>query len=436
MSYDNYTYSGIEWIGKIPKHWKLRKLKFILNERNEKNNPIKTQNILSLTSSQGVIPYSEKEKAGGNKPKDDFTKYKLTYPNDIVMNSMNIISGAVGLSNYFGCVSPVYYMFFSDDKCINIQYFNYIFQSKTFQRSLLGLGNGILIKESDNGKFNTVRMRIPIEKFNQIILPIPTIKEQEDIVKFLNSKFDKINKNIFLGKKLISLLEEKKIALIHHVVTKGINSNIEMKKTMIPWAENIPNHWQIYKGKNILIQLKRVVKPDDNIITCFRDGEVTLRSKRREDGFTMSDKEIGYQGIEKNDLVVHGMDGFAGAIGLSDSRGKGSPVLIVLDSNQNKKYLMYYLRNLAYNNVFLSLSTGIRVRSCDLRWEKLANLSYLLPPLDEQIEIANYLDKNIISINQTIGKIEDHINLMEEYKASLIHYVGTGKIDVRDNDEY
>ena len=89
--------------------------------------------------------------------------------------------------------------------------------------------------------------------------------------------------------------------------------------------------------KNILIQLKRVVKPDDNIITCFRDGEVTLRSKRREDGFTMSDKEIGYQGIEKNDLVVHGMDGFAGAIGLSDSRGKGSPVLIVLDSNQNKK---------------------------------------------------------------------------------------------------
>ena len=148
----------------------------------------------------------------------------------------------------------------------------------------------------------------------------------------------------------------------------------------------------------------------------------------------MSDKEIGYQGIEKNDLVVHGMDGFAGAIGISDSRGKGSPVLIVLDSNQNKKYLMYYLRNLAYNNVFLSLITGIRVRSCDLRWEKIANLPFLTPPIEEQIKIADYLDNNISSINKSIEKIKEHIQLLEEYKSSLIYHVVTGKIDVRGEE--
>lgn len=103
----------------------------------------------------------------------------------------------------------------------------------------------------------------------------------------------------------------------------------------------------------------------------------------------MSDKEIGYQGIDIGDLVVHGMDGFAGAIGISDSRGKASPVLNVLDTNQNKRYIMYYLRSMAYSDVFLALATGIRVRSCDLRWNKLADLSYPVPPLDEQKRLLN-----------------------------------------------
>lgn len=135
--------------------------------------------------------------------------------------------------------------------------------------------------------------------------------------------------------------------------------------------------------------MQKPVRDDDGVITCFRDGEVTLRSNRREDGFTMSDKEIGYQGIDIGDLVVHGMDGFAGAIGISDSRGKASPVLNVLDTNQNKRYIMYYLRSMAYSDVFLALATGIRVRSCDLRWNKLADLSYPVPPLDEQKRLLN-----------------------------------------------
>ena len=101
--------SGIEWVGKIPNDWELIKIKYILQERIEKNSPIKTKNILSLTAHQGVIPIAERE-GGGNKPKEDFSDYKLAYPGDIVMNSMNILSGSVGLSQYYGCVSPVYYM--------------------------------------------------------------------------------------------------------------------------------------------------------------------------------------------------------------------------------------------------------------------------------------------------------------------------------------
>lgn len=105
-----------------------------------------------------------------------------------------------------------------------------------------------------------------------------------------------------------------------------------MKDSGQKWALDIPVEWEIKRGKNSLILLNRPTYDSDNVVTCFRDGEVTLRSNRREEGFTISDKEIGYQGVEIGDLVVHGMDGFAGAIGISDSRGKASPVLNVLDS--------------------------------------------------------------------------------------------------------
>lgn len=141
-------------------------------------------------------------------------------------------------------------------------------------------------------------------------------------------------------------------------------------------------------------------------------------------------QECGYQGIEVGDLVVHGMDGFAGAIGVSDARGKASPVLNVMDSSQNKRYLMYELRVIAMLGVFISLSTGIRVRSCDTNWNKIKNLRYFLPSMDEQQEIVEYLDKKIVDINNLISKKEQLITELEAYKKSLIYEYVTGKKEV------
>lgn len=155
--------SCIEWIGEIPADWELRKLKVLFLERKEKNDPVQTDFILSLGASYGVVPYSEKE-GGGNKAKEDLTDYRIAYPNDIVMNSMNIISGSVGISKYLGCISPVYYILYPRKNNVDASFYCLLFQTKSFQRSLLGLGNGILMKESSNGTFNTVRMRIPMEK--------------------------------------------------------------------------------------------------------------------------------------------------------------------------------------------------------------------------------------------------------------------------------
>ena len=203
-----------------------------------------------------------------------------------------------------------------------------------------------------------------------------------------------------------------------------------MKNSGVPWLGDVPAEWGLRKGKYFLRVLERPVRDDDGVITCFRDGEVTLRSKRREEGFTVALKEMGYQGVEPGDLVVHGMDGFAGAIGVSDSRGKASPVLVVLDTDQDKRFLMYYLRSVAYKDVFAGLSTGIRVRSCDLRWNKLANLPFLLPPLPEQRRIAAYLDKATAQIDAAVEVRKGQLEKLEALKKTIIAEYTTGKKEV------
>ena len=194
----------------------------------------------------------------------------------------------------------------------------------------------------------------------------------------------------------------------------------EMKDSNIKWVGEIPSTWSTELGKHFMTCMNRPVKDDDGVITCFRDGEVTLRSKRREEGFTVSFQEIGYQGIEPGDLVVHGMDGFAGSIGISDSRGKATPVLNVLETDQDKRYMMYSLRNMAYTEVFLALSTGIRVRSCDTSWKKLRSLQYALPPKAEQTKIADYIETKSKQVEALIANEQAQVEKLKAYKQSLI----------------
>lgn len=203
----------------------------------------------------------------------------------------------------------------------------------------------------------------------------------------------------------------------------------ETKDSGVEWIGEIPREWSVKRGKNILHLLSRPILPGDDIVTCFRDGEVTLRKNRREEGFTNALVEAGYQGVEPGDLVVHGMDGFAGAIGVSDSRGKSSPVLNVLDSSENKRFLMYYLRATALREVFLALSTGIRVRSCDLRWNKLAVLPYILPPLPEQTAIVAYLDEKCATIDALVAEAKATIEEYKAWRASVIFEAVTKGLD-------
>lgn len=282
----------------------------------------------------------------------------------------------------------------------------------------------------DNYSTQTALPSMTQSTYNNFRVPLPSSDEQNRIVNYLDSKCSEIDAISADIQKEIETLEQYKRSVITEAVTKGLNPDVEMKDSGVPWIGKMPANWTCIKGKYILKYMQKPVKPDDGVITCFRDGEVTLRSNRREDGFTMADKEIGYQGIDVGDLVVHGMDGFAGAIGISDSRGKASPVLNVLDSRQNKKYIMYYLRSMAYGDIFAALATGIRVRSCDLRWNKLSVLLYPVPPLEEQAEIVQYIEDTLNKVNGVIGEKKQQLTVIDSYKKSLIYEYVTGKKEV------
>lgn len=298
------------------------------------------------------------------------------------------------------------------------RYLAYLFKTDCWRKQIRTVVNGV--------KLFSITQNI-LKRTNIIFPPLP---EQKAIADFLDEICGEIDGLLEDLAAEVKTLTEYKKSIIAETVTHGLNPNAPMKDSGIPWAEHIPAHWNIEKGKYTFRLLQRPVKEDDGVITCFRDGEVTLRSNRREDGFTMSAKEYGYQGIEPGDLVVHGMDGFAGSIGISDSRGKGTPVLNVLDSEHNKRYLMYYLRNMAYGDVFLALSTGIRVRSCDLSWKKLREIRIVLPPIEEQEKIANYIDRKLDEIQDAITNKTQQIETLKAYKSSLIYEYVTGKKEV------
>lgn len=347
--------SGVDWIGFIPDEWSVQRLRWCLKDINVKNDPIQTTQVLSLTNKQGVIPYEEKGNQG-NKAKENVAEYKIAYENTLVINSMNVIIGSVGISHYFGCVSPVYYVF-KETENADLRFISYIFSTVGFQKELRKYAKGIM----------EIRLRISVSDTLRRVVPLPKLEEQQRIADYLDHECAEID--AVLDKTRASIDDNKSLkrAFVIQAVTQGVRKNRIMKPCSIEWLDRIPAEWEECRIKNVISPREKAVIEDDEIITCFRDGEVTLRRKRREDGFTVSFTENGYHGVDVGDLVIHGMDAFAGAIGCSDSRGKTTPVVHVCDTVGNNRYFMYYLRSLAYGNILMDLSNGVRIRSSDYR---------------------------------------------------------------------
>lgn len=411
--------SGIEWIGKVPVEWKIDNPQYHFSQRKDRAK----QGMVQLTASQkyGVITQTEyMERTGANivTVQKDFDILKLVCAGDFVIH-MRSFQGGLEYSEKTGSISSAYVMLIPSNTIREPRYYKWFFKSSNYIDALSSTSN--LVRDGQAMRWSN---------FIQLPILFPPAEEQQRIADFLDAKCAEIDALTADIQTQIDTLEQYKRSVITETVTKGLNPDAKIKDSGIQWIGNMPAHWDVIRGKYILRYMQKPVREDDGVITCFRDGEVTLRSNRREDGFTMSDKEIGYQGIDVGDLVVHGMDGFAGSIGISNSRGKASPVLNVLDTDQCKRYIMYYLRSMAYSDVFLALATGIRVRSCDLRWNKLAELSYPVPPLDEQNAIVKHIDSVLSKADAVIADKKAQLATLDEYKKSLIFEYVTGKKEV------
>lgn len=437
--------SGIDWIGEIPVSWDIKRLKVILCERNEKNDPVKSEFILSLGASYGVIPYSEKT-GGGNKAKDDFSAYKLAYPGDIVMNSMNIISGSVGLSKYFGCVSPVYYMFYPREKSTSVDFYHLIFQTRAFQRSLIGLGNGIMMRESQNGNFNTVRMRIPVSKLNALLLPAPSPNEQEKIAKYLNTQCTEMDR--LIEKTIVSIDEYKKLkqTVISNAVLRGMNEAAGYKESGLEWVSHIPDNWEICRLKHYFSFGKGLPITKENLvlegIPVISYGQIHGKNNN---GVHISDDLKRYVREEyldsnpsslvtKGDLIVadtsEDLEGCGNAVYVDtdETLFAGYHTIILHSDSTDNKYFAYLLLSDEWRSQLRSRVSGIKLFS--ITQKILKETTIIIPGKEERNEIVKYLDEKCTELDKIIAKKEKLVEEIEDLKRSLIYECVTGKREV------
>ena len=206
----------------------------------------------------------------------------------------------------------------------------------------------------------------------------------------------------------------------------------EYKDSGVEWLEEVPAHWDARRLKFLFTLQKRAPREDDGIVTAFRDGEVTLRSNRRTEGFTNAIHEIGYQGVRRGDLVIHAMDAFAGAIGVSDSDGKSTPVYSVCipaNRNINAWYYGQLLRNMALSGYVNSLAKGVRERSTEFRWADASEVILPVPDVIEQQAIATFLDRETTKINALVAEQEKLIALLQEKRQAVISHAVTKGLD-------
>ncbi len=211
----------------------------------------------------------------------------------------------------------------------------------------------------------------------------------------------------------------------------GVKPYPEYKDSGVPWMGEVPAHWEMERAKWLFEEMQRPVRPDDETVTCFRDGVVTLRKNRRTSGFTESLKEIGYQGVRRGDLVIHAMDAFAGATGVSDSDGKCTPVYAVCQPKRalNTHFYAFIVREMARTQYIVALSRGVRQRSTDFRFNTFADQEIPVPPFDEQQSIATFLLHIDQITRRYIREQRRLIELLEEQKQTLIQRAVTRGLD-------
>lgn len=418
----------IEWIGNIPDDWDVKPISTCFKERNEKVSDYEWE-PLSVTK-QGIVKQLETAAKS-----DAHDARKKVCKNDFVINSRSDRKQSCGVSPYDGSVSLINIVL--ENRKLNPKFVNYLLKNYGFAEEFYRYGSGIV---ADLWSTN-------YQKMKKIMIPIPPKEKQQKIAVFLDKKILEIDNIIEKTKETIKDYKKYKKSIITQSVTKGLNENVNMKKTSIEWIDSIPQHWDDMRLKNKLYVRARLgwkgLKADEyveegypllsafNIVNSKLDfSDVNYINKFRYD----ESPEIK---LTVNDILLVKDGAGIGKCAIVEKLPQectvnGSIALLTCDNGLNSKYLYYYFLSEIFQQYIDRLKDGMGVPHLFQRDIKMIYLA--VPPKEEQDNIVKYLDKKCNEIDKLIINKEKIIEELEQYKKSLIYEYVTGKKEVEANN--
>lgn len=409
--------SGAKWIGQIPSAWQSDKLKYHLKRKEPKNPGDMT--VLSLYRELGVIPKDSRDD-NHNQTSEDTSKYKYVKPGNFVVNKMKAWQGSVAVSDYEGIVSPAYYVYEFTDNAFDKRYFHHLLRG-CYKDEFMRLSGGMRVGQWD----------LSSDDLNNTLILIPPLDEQKKIAEFLDAKCSEIDALITEMQAQIETLEQYKRSTIAEAVTKGLNSKVELKNSTLEWIGTVPVHWEIKPNKYLMKKLKRIqpIYDGEDIISLTVNG-VIKRDLDNPSG-KMPTSFDGYQFVYPGNLLMclFDIDVTPRCIGLIKDFGLTSPAYsqFVLNNGVDASYYYYYYLNLDFNKELLHLAKNQRH---SLNEEQFGAIKTVVPPFEEQKEIAKYLDEKCVEIDSCISAKKEQISTLEAYKKSIIFEYVTGKKEI------
>lgn len=417
--YEAYKESGAEWLNKIPESWVIKRMKYLFKDVSEKGVP--NAELLSVTQDQGVVPRTWVENRMVM-PNGNLESFKFIHKGDFAI-SLRSFEGGLEYCHHDGIISPAYTVLKQNLPNLKVGYYKFLFKSYSFiselQTSIVG------IREGKN---------ISFKELSCSLMPIPTELEQTAIANFLDRKTAQIDQAIAIKEKQIALLKERKQILIQNAVTRGIDPNVSMKDSGVEWIGKIPHHWKVEGSKWLFKQRKeRARKSDEQLTTSQKHGVIPQKVFMELEGRRVTQVEFNSEILkhaEKNDFVIS-MRSFQGGIEYCPYVGCVSSAYVPLIPGPlvYSPYFKYLLKCPRYIEALQSTSNLVRDGQA-LRFENFSMVDLLIIPLDEQKEIAEYIEVEIVKADRSVDIQLQQIDKLKEYKSTLINSAVTGKIKV------
>ena len=420
--YESYKPSGVKWLGDVPAHWEVRPGFTCFKENKDRNKGLVENTVLSL--SYGRIVIKPEEKLTGLVP-ESFESYQLVKPGDIVIRTTDLqndqTSLRVGYAKDKGMITSAYLGL----RChleINPEYVFRLLESYDALKVFYGMGSGL-------------RQNIDFWDFKRLPVPLPPRDEQDRIVVFLEQKTAEIDAAIAKKERLIELLEEQKRVLISRAVTQGLDHRLGVKKSGITWLGEVPAHWRLLPNKALFRERKELGKPDLPILSVSlhsgvsdqeQDETENIRAKIR-----IEDK-TSYKRVFPGDVAYNMMRAWQGAIGVVRVDGQVSPAYVVAAPRAeiHGAYFEHLYRTEGFIREMDRFSKGITDFRKRLYWDEFKQLMTLLPPISEQIEIAEFVERIGHKTAQASASALAEIEKLRELRRVLVAQTVTGQVRV------